>query len=92
MQEIFIKIHKKVTKSLQVSKLHTLKLVILPNTGKFIPFFGKNSVGDPCKAVSDRIYHAMFCFLIPNIILKIPLKNLGLLNKITFIFFPPDIY
>ena len=33
----------------------------------------------------------MFCFLIPKIILKIPLKNLGLLTKTTFIRKPPII-
>ena len=34
----------------------------------------------------------MFCFLIPKIILKIPLKNFGLFTNITFINIPPIIY
>lgn len=32
----------------------------------------------------------MFCFFIPKIILKIPLKNLGLFTSTTFIIAPPD--
>ena len=34
----------------------------------------------------------MFCFLIPKIILKIPLKNFGLFTNTTFIKIPPIIY
>ena len=34
----------------------------------------------------------MFCFLIPKIILKIPLKSFGLFTNTTFIKIPPIIY
>ena len=33
----------------------------------------------------------MLCFFIPKIILRMPLKNFGLLINTTFIIFPPDI-
>lgn len=35
------------------------------------------------------VFIYMFCFLIPKIILKIPLKSFGLLTKTTFIRKPP---